>query len=146
MSESITELLIPQIPQVGVSGDVVLLDIEDVVPGWGTYVFSLDIAHLGRKEIVLRIKHCAIETTTVNTQTDNVVVSNNDEMVEPAIEPEQQDPVAVVKKEGKIIPELEFPERVKSEQEITHGHTLVALCSHAIYSSELASFNTPAST
>jgi hypothetical protein len=45
--EPITELLIPQVPEAHMSGDIVLLDIEGVVPDWGTYVFSLDVAQPG---------------------------------------------------------------------------------------------------
>lgn len=49
MPDPIEELLIPQLPEAHMSGDVVLLDIDGVVPGWGTYVFSLDVVQPGQK-------------------------------------------------------------------------------------------------
>ena len=56
--EPIAELLMPLIPEAHMSGDVVLLDIEGVVPGWETYVFSLDVIQPGRKVSCLHSFHC----------------------------------------------------------------------------------------
>lgn len=49
LSEPIAELLIPKAPKVQMSGDVILLDLEGVVPGWETYTFSLDTVQPGPK-------------------------------------------------------------------------------------------------
>lgn len=56
--ELITELLMPPIPKAHISGDIVLLDIEGVVPGWGTYMFSLDVVEPGQKVSCLLSFHC----------------------------------------------------------------------------------------
>ena len=49
MTEPIAELLMLKAPQIQMSGDVILLDIVNVVPGWETYTFSLDTIHPGEK-------------------------------------------------------------------------------------------------
>ena len=49
MTEPIAELLMPKAPQIQMSGDVILLDIDVVVPGWETYTFTLDAIHPGEK-------------------------------------------------------------------------------------------------
>jgi hypothetical protein len=49
MTEPITELLMPKVPQIQMSGEVRLLDINNVVPGWETYTFTLDAIHPGKK-------------------------------------------------------------------------------------------------
>ncbi|KAF8549313.1 hypothetical protein OG21DRAFT_1488645 [Imleria badia] len=77
MPEPIAELLLAKVPQIHMSGDVILLDIDDVVPGWETYTFSLDTIHPGEKKIVLRIKHCAIDTNSVQVQTENMITSES---------------------------------------------------------------------
>jgi len=43
MPDPIEELFMPQLLKAHMSGDIVLLDIDGVVPGWGTYMFSLDV-------------------------------------------------------------------------------------------------------
>ena len=49
MTKPIAELLMPKAPQIQMSGDVILLDIDNVVLGWETYMFTLDAIHPGEK-------------------------------------------------------------------------------------------------
>ncbi|KAG6377987.1 hypothetical protein JVT61DRAFT_14783 [Boletus reticuloceps] len=72
MTEPITELLMPKAPQIHISGDVILLDIDNLVPGWETYTFSLD-----EKKIVLRIKHRDTNSVQVQTGTEPETKNKN---------------------------------------------------------------------
>ena len=45
MTEPIAKLLMPKAPQIQMSGDIILIDINDVVPGWETHTFTLDAIH-----------------------------------------------------------------------------------------------------
>ena len=81
MTEPITKLLMPKAPQIQMSGNVILLDINNVVPGWETYMFTLDAIHPGEKvdtfnplfhcwlysfqKIILWIKHHAVDNQSV---------------------------------------------------------------------------------
>lgn len=46
-TSDLTDILIPNIPGIDISGDTILLDIEGVVPGWETYMFSLNAIQPG---------------------------------------------------------------------------------------------------
>ena len=49
MSRPIAELIMSKVPKVQMSGNVILLDIEGVVPGWETYTFSIDTTQPGQQ-------------------------------------------------------------------------------------------------
>ncbi|KAF8545555.1 hypothetical protein OG21DRAFT_1528413, partial [Imleria badia] len=98
MTEPITELLMPKAPQIQMSGDVILLDIDDVVPGWETYTFTLDAIHPGEKKFVLQIKHHAVDNQSIQMDSHEALTV-----------PIKEDPGIVLK--------LQLPDPVKLEDE-----------------------------
>jgi hypothetical protein len=58
MTKPITEFLMSKVPQLQMSGDIILLDIDNVVPGWETYTFTLDAIHPGKKVNTFPLFHC----------------------------------------------------------------------------------------
>ncbi|KAG8220578.1 hypothetical protein J3R82DRAFT_2799 [Butyriboletus roseoflavus] len=126
MTDPIAELLMLKAPQIYMSGDTVLLDIEDVIPDWETYTFSLNTVHPGEKKIVLRIKHRAVNSQSVEVQTENVITSN-EMFVNAASQMDSHEALTVPIEDPSILLEVEL-------NKVSHNVT-VAQSSHVISSS-----------
>ncbi|KAF8548232.1 hypothetical protein OG21DRAFT_1489555 [Imleria badia] len=138
MTEPITELLMPKAPLIQMSGDVILLDIDDVVPGWETYMFTLDAIHPGEKKIILRIKHRTVDNQSVEVQTENTIAPC-EMLASAASQTDSHEALTVpIKEDPGIVLKLQLPNLVKLEDEEIPLDITVAQSSHVICSSVVA--------
>ncbi|KAG6372461.1 hypothetical protein JVT61DRAFT_7560 [Boletus reticuloceps] len=79
---------IKKAPLLDMSGNVILLHIDNIVPQWDTYTFVLDIKEPGRKQFVVRVSRDPIEKVNAETQTEHLGLPNSKDMADTATQTE----------------------------------------------------------